>query len=104
MSVALGRHAFYGWVHLCGGGCSPRDARFEGLRRALQGWAKMILDVVRDPVAEELAFQVGFRLLQQGRVSSATALALQMWTYARPSEALAIRFEDVLAARRRQGR
>ena len=103
-NVALGRHAFYGWLHARAVDANARDPLFEGVRRALRGWSRLVLYQVRDPLPEELVYQIGLRLVRMNFRSAGAAVALQLATYARPSEVIGLHGEDLLVQHRGSGR
>ena len=99
---ALGRHAFYGWLHLRFPTKSVEGNLLMNAREALCGWRKLHGDDSRDPLPEEIYLAVVRRLITTRKVMSAVFCQPQL--YLRPSELLALRPEDVLLPERGAGR
>ena len=95
-SVALGRHALYGWLHLRCPSKSVAANKLENAREAIAGWKKLHGDDSRDPMPEEVYLAAVRRLLSRRRVLTAAAVYVHPQLYLRPSELLALRAEDVL--------
>ena len=98
-SPAIGRAALYGWLHIVADSPSVASNQLDGARKALKGWARLLGDQVRDPLPEELALELLLQLTETGNPLAAAAAAIQLITYARPSEALGLHREDVVLPR-----
>ena len=96
ISVALGRHTLYGWLHLrCPSKSVPAN-HLDNAREAIAGWRKLHGDDSRDPLPEELVSALVRTMLSSRQVLTAAAVFLQPQFYLRPSEILAVRAADVI--------
>ena len=87
---AHGRNVLYGWLHLKTDENNNKGQRLPKASRALRGWNKRCRGHVRDPLPWCFVCLIAEFFLQTGKVLLALAVLLQVDTYLRPSELLAV--------------
>ena len=104
LSPAKGRNALYGFLKLRAGNHRHMAAELDPAAQALKGWARLVRDVIKDPVPESIFFWLLEAMTDAGAGLYATAGLISFDTYCRPSEALALDAADVIRPRAAAGR
>ena len=102
-SLQTGRHCLYGYMLFRRTRLWRDPKAFGEARAALRGWTRRCPTGVRDPAPVEVAFQIASFLVDSDPLM-ALAICVQVDTYSRPSELLAVLKEDVLQPQPRAGR
>jgi len=100
----VGRNARFGWILLETKLNGDKAGALGESARALKGWSTLDPGDTRDPLPDFVCLWIASWFLDRGEIDAAAAVSLQLDTYARPSEVLALRVGDFTGPQRAAGR
>ena len=101
---AEGRNVLFGYLKFRVSNRALAVQHLDPAFEALKGWKKLILDVPKEPMPEEVFLWLLEWMATNGAEREATAALLSLETHARPSEILTVHRSDFTAPRPQAGR